>query len=61
MAILPMILAIALCGFIVWIILQIPMPEQFRKVIIAVACVVLILYILQAFGVNVGLSTLRIK
>lgn len=61
MTIISLILAIALCGFIVWLCLQIPMPDQFRKIIIAVVCVVLILWVLQQFGVNTGLPAIRLK
>ena len=47
------ILSIALVGFLVWLILQIPMPAQFQKIIIAIVCVLLILWLLQFFGVHI--------
>lgn len=60
MTILTLLLSIALVGFIVWLIVQIPMPQQFRTIIIAVCCVALVLYLLQSFGVVTGLPHMRL-
>lgn len=61
MSILSLILGIALCGFIVWLCLQIPMPSQFKNIIVAVVGVVLILWVLQQLGVSTGLPAIRLK
>lgn len=61
MPIIPILITIAIAGFIVWLVLQIPMPEPFPKIIIAVVCVVLVLWILQLFGVDTGLPLMRVK
>lgn len=49
-----LLLVIALGGFVVWLISLIPMPEVFKKVFYGVAIFILIVYVLQAFGVISG-------
>ncbi len=61
MSLISLIVAIALTGFICWLVLQIPMPAPFPKVIIAIVCVFLILFLLQEFGLITGFRTLRLK
>ena len=61
MSVLSLILGIALFGFIVWLILNIPRPAQVKNIIVAVVCVVLILWVLQQFGVSPGLPALRLN
>lgn len=52
MGLIGLILTIAVVGFLVWaIVTYIPMPELFSKVIIVVTVIVLVLYVLRAFGV----------
>jgi len=46
------VLSIALVGFLVWLILQIPMPQPFQKIIIAIVCIFMILWLLQLLGVS---------
>jgi hypothetical protein len=46
------LLSVAIAGFLVWIVTQIPMPPVFRNVIIGVACLCLIIWILQVFGLT---------
>jgi len=47
-----LILTIAVVGFIVWaIITYVPMPPLFSNVIIVIAVILLLLYVLSAFGV----------
>jgi hypothetical protein len=48
------ILSIAVVGFIVWIILQIPMPAVFRSIIIGLVAFALVLYVLQLGGYPVA-------
>ena len=61
MGLIELILVLALVGFVVWLILQIPMPPPFRNVIIGIVAVFLILYVLQMLGVHTGIPTLRLK
>jgi hypothetical protein len=60
MTLISLLIAIALAGFVIWIILQIPMPEPFRRVIVAIACVVLIVWVLQTLGLTAGIP-IRIR
>ncbi len=60
-SIVKLLISIGFTGFIVWLILQIPMPEPFRKVIVAIVCVVLILFVLQWFGIDTGIAAIRLK
>lgn len=46
-----LILMLAVVGFLVWLIITyIPMPDVFKKVIIAIVVILLILYVLNVFG-----------
>lgn len=59
-----LIVVIAVTGLLVWAITTlIPMPEPFRKAIYVVAVVILVLYILQAFGllssINMSIPQVR--
>lgn len=60
MPIVPIILTLALVGFLCWLVLQIPMPEIFRKVIIGVMILLVILWLLSMFGVNTGIGYPRL-
>jgi len=47
-----LILTLALVGFVVWLIITyIPMPDVFKKVIIVLVVVVMVLYCMRAFGI----------
>jgi hypothetical protein len=61
MSLIALILSLAIAGFLCWLVLQIPMPQPFRNVIIGVIIFILILWVLQALGVNTGLSRIRIN
>lgn len=50
MGILELVLTLAVVGFVVFLILQIPMPQIFRTIIVSVVALVAILWVLQAFG-----------
>lgn len=51
MSFIGLIIAIAVLGFIVYLILLIlPMPQPFRQIIIALAALIALLLILSAFG-----------
>ena len=46
-----LILGIALLGLVVWLITTyVPMPAPFKTIIYVIAVVILVLYLVQAFG-----------
>lgn len=47
---LTLLLALAILGFIVWIILQIPMPDIVRKIILGVFVLVLLIWLIGQLG-----------
>lgn len=47
-------LALALCGLVCWIILQIPMPAIFKNIIMGIICVALVIWALQFLGFSTG-------
>ena len=52
MSLITLIIVIAVIGLIVWLVTTyIPMPEPFKKIIIVVALIVVVLYCLSAFGI----------
>jgi|GEM_PF-6806566 len=61
MSIIGLIVTIAIFGFIAWLVLQIPMPQPFQKVIIGVLCLILILWILQQLGIDTGIAKLNLR
>lgn len=61
MGILELIFVIAILGLLVWLITTlIPMPDQFKQVIFVLAAIAVLIYILQAFGMNLGLPHVRL-
>lgn len=54
------LLTIALAGFLCWLILKIPMPPVVQNVIVGVFVVLVIVFVLQRFGVDTGLPRLRL-
>ncbi len=47
-----LLLVVALVGFLVWaLVTYIPMPEPFKKGLVVLAVVLLVLYILRVFGI----------
>lgn len=46
-----LLLNLAILGFVIWIILQIPMPEIFRNIIIGVVSIAVIIWLLRTTGV----------
>lgn len=48
-----LVLTLALVGFLLWLVLTyVPMPDPFKKAIIAIVVVVLVLYLLRLFGIG---------
>lgn len=60
MSIISLVLIIAAVGLVVWLVLQIPMPAIFQKVIMAVAALALIVWLLQQLGFVPGLTRINI-
>ena len=59
MSLISLIIALALVGFVLWLVLTyIPMPEPFKKVMLVVVILVMVLWLLQVFGVP-GLTVPR--
>ncbi len=56
MSIIALILYLALIGFCVWLILQIPMPQPFKNIILGLVVVILILFALQQLGLVSGMN-----
>jgi hypothetical protein len=55
MSILGLILALAVIGFVLWLILTfIPMPQPIKTIIVAVVCILLVIWLLSWFvpGIN---------
>lgn len=47
-----LILAIAIAGFLVWLITTyIPMPQPFKVAIIVIVVICIVLYVISAFGI----------
>lgn len=53
MSLISLIVVLAIVGFVLWLVLTyIPMPDVFKKVILVVIVLVLILWLLQVFGIT---------
>jgi hypothetical protein len=51
-----LVLTIALLGFLVWLVVTyIPMPDTFKKAIIVIAVILLILHLINLFGLDIPL------
>ncbi len=55
-----LILTIAALGFIAWLLVTlIPMPAPYPRIIIALSCIIVLLLVLQAFGLVGPMPRLR--
>ena len=55
-----LVLWLALVGFVVWLIITyIPMPDIFKKVIPGIVAVLIILYLIQLFGIDFPIPRVR--
>lgn len=61
MSLLTLIITLAVIGFVVWLVLQIPMPEVIRSIIVGVVAFFVILYLLQSFGALGSIGNLRLR
>lgn len=48
------ILALAFVGFLIWLLLQVPMPPFFKNLIIGITCFATVIWLLQSFGLLHG-------
>lgn len=61
MNLLSLIITLAIAGFGCWLALKIPMPNEFKHVMVGVIILCLIIFILQQFGFHTGLPTITLK
>jgi len=55
-----LVATLAVVGFVVWLVLQVPMPPLFKNIILGVVALFGVLWLLQLVGVHLPL-TLRLK
>ncbi len=60
MSLISLVVVLAIAGFLTYAILQIPMPQVFKNIILGVIALFLVLWVLQAFGLTSGLN-LRLR
>ncbi len=60
MSFVALLVALAIAGFAVWVILQIPMPQIFKNIIIGVVTIFLVIWVLQLLGLDTGMPKLRL-
>ncbi len=60
MSLIALLVVIILCGLIYWVVTMLPIDALFKKIALVVIVVVLILYLLSAFGLLGGLNDIRI-
>ncbi len=53
-----LILTLAIFGFLVWVILQIPMPAPFKNIILGVVCFFIVVWLLRSLGLFHGFHRL---
>lgn len=57
---LELLLTLALIGFVTWLVVTyIPMPEPIRRMILVIAVVLIIIYLLRVFGLDIPLPRAR--
>lgn len=50
MGLIELVIALVIVGFVAWIVLQIPMPQSIRNVIVGVIVFFLVMWVLQKIG-----------
>ncbi len=61
MSLISVILALAIAGFLCYLLLLIPMQPIFKNVAVGIIVFFLIIWVLQAFGVSTGLPRISLK
>lgn len=60
MTVVSFFLAVFLVCLVIWLVLQAPIPDLLKKVIVVGAAFFLILWMLQALGVHTGFPPIRL-
>lgn len=61
MSLISLIITVAILGFLCWLVLQIPLPQPFRNIIIGIIILFMVLWVLQQFGFLGDIGHLRLK
>ena len=61
MTIIELLFTIAIAGFLVFLLMQIPMPQVFKNIMLGVVVFALILWILKSFGLIHSATFLKLK
>lgn len=61
MSLISLLVGLVIVGFLCWLVLQVPMPPPFKNVILGIIVLFLVLWVLQALGVDTGLPKLSLK
>lgn len=61
MSLVELVFYIALVGFLVWVVLQIPMAAPFKNLIIGVVIFAVVFWLLQSFGLLHGFAPMRLR
>ena len=52
-----LVLTLALVGFLVWVVVTyVPMPDLFKKAIIVIVVILMVLYLVRLFGLDIPLT-----
>jgi hypothetical protein len=55
-----LLLTLALFGFLTWLIITyIPMPDTFKKAIVVIVIILLVMYLVQLFGFDIPIPSRR--
>lgn len=61
MGLIELVLTLAIVGFVIYLVLQIPMPQIFRTIIIGIISFALVIWLLQSFGLISGFHGVRLR
>lgn len=59
MSLLSILVVLLVVGFVVWLLLQVPIPAPFHRIIVGVVCLFMVLWLLQQFNLIPGNLRLR--
>ena len=61
MGLIQIVIVLAVVGFLLWLVMTyIPMPDPFKKIIMVVVVIFVVLWLLSAFGILDGVSTMHV-
>lgn len=55
MSLISLLVVLVVAGFVSWLVLQVPMPQPFKNIILGVICLFLVLWVLQQLGLLSGM------